>query len=347
LEPAPTSPAARLSAEPGRFDFYQAVRLMERLAGPTTAAAVGGDVAPRPEALVLRVQPALRFPAGAVAKVFRPSPDDPPEMWVTFGGLTGPDGILPQHYTALLLARNRRKDTSPRDWLDVFHHRALSLLMRAWEKNRWPAAVDRRRAEGQPGEDACTTAGFAIAGFGTGGLRGRLAPPDDVAVFYAGHLARPPRPATNLEQIVAEYFGWPAAVEQYAGQWLYLDAENKAELPRDGGMGLNTCLGRDVVIGRRVWDVQGKVRVVVGPLDAESFYSLLPGGHAREPLSDLVRLYLGIEYDAEVKLVLAPDAVPWCRLDYDEERGPRLGRNTWVRTHNFGRPVADATFAVG
>ena len=118
-------------------------------------------------------------------------------------------------------------------------------------------------------------------------------------------------------------------------------------LPGGGRPGLNTALGRDVVIGRRVWDVQGKVRVVVGPLDAESFYSLLPGGDARQPLSDLVRLYLGLELDAEVRLVLAPGEVPWCALNYDEDRGPRLGRNTWVRTHNFGRPVADATFAAG
>src|SRR4051812_29925866 len=104
----PRSPLARLFAEPGRFDFFQAVRLLER----GTRAAVGGDAAPEREAVHFGVQPALRFPAGPVAKVFTPGPDDPPEMWVTFGGLTGPDGILPQHYTALLLARQRLKDTT-------------------------------------------------------------------------------------------------------------------------------------------------------------------------------------------------------------------------------------------
>ena len=77
------------------------------------------------------------------------------------------------------------------------------------------------------------------------------------------------------------------------------------------------------------------------------FFSLLPGGDARGPLSELVRLYLGLELDAEVRLVLAPDAVPWSGLEYDERLGPRLGWNTWVRTHNFGRPVADASFRAG
>ena len=106
-------------------------------------------------------------------------------------------------------------------------------------------------------------------------------------------------------------------------------------------------IGGRSVIGRRVWDVQCKVRVVVGPVGAEDFYALLPGGHARRPVEELVRLYLGLELDAEVRVLVEPDAVPWAVLDHDEDRGPRLGRNAWVRSHNFGRPVADPAFPVG
>jgi type VI secretion system protein ImpH len=198
---------------------------------------------------------------------------------------------------------------------------------------------------GAPGNDDVLTSGaFALAGFGTRGLRERLVLPDDVAVFYAGLLARQPRTASGLEQILAEYFGWPVVVEQYNGQWLYLDDENKAIMPAAGRPGRNVSLGRDVVIGRRVWDVQGNVRIVVGPIDGESFRRLLPGGDARPAFVAMVRLYLGLELDVEVRLVLAPDEVPWCNLEYDEDRGPRLGRNGWVRTHNFGRPVSDAAF---
>lgn len=340
----PKSPAARLAAEPGRYDFFQAVRLLERLAAGAGRAALGGDTAPEKEAVHLRVQPGLRFATGPVAKVTE-GDDGPPELAATFGGLTGPDGILPQHYTALVLARQRMKDTTLRDWLDLFHHRLLSLMMRAWEKNHWSAAVDRTRAEGRTDPDVCTSAGFAVAGFGTGGLRGRESYPDDTVVYYAGLLGRQPRTASGLEQVLSEFFGWPVAVEELAGQWLYLDEPNKAILPTQTRAGLNTTLGRDVVIGRRVWDVQGNVRVVVGPLDQESFYALLPGGHARRPLSELARLYLGLELDAEIRLVLIPDEVPWAALEHDEDRGPRLGLNSWVRTHNFGRPVSDARFA--
>jgi type VI secretion system protein ImpH len=351
----PRSPLARLFAAPGRFDFFQAVRLLERLSVADGGVALGGDTAPEQEAVHCRVPPSLRFAEGPVAKVTPSTNDQPPQLWATFGGLTGPDGILPQHYTALLLARQRDKDTTLRDWLDLFHHRILSLFMRAWEKNRWPAVVDRLQAEADPQrsrpgrvgqDDPSTAAGFAVAGFGTPKLRGRLGVPDDAAVFYAGFLSRQPRTATGLEQIIEDYFEWPVAIEQLCGQWLYLDEANKAGMPTETDPGRNTCLGRDVVIGRRVWDVQGKVRAVIGPVDTAAFRSLLPVGGARHPLSALVRLYLGLELDVEVQVVLAPDAVPWATLEYDEVNGPRLGWNAWVRTHNFGRPVGDVRFAV-
>src|SRR5579871_6026175 len=84
-----------LAAGPSRFDFFQAVRLLEALGG---RAEVGGDAAPRAEAVRFRAQPALRFPAAEIAQ-FRARPGDaPPEMAVTFLGLTGPSGVLPQHY---------------------------------------------------------------------------------------------------------------------------------------------------------------------------------------------------------------------------------------------------------
>jgi type VI secretion system protein ImpH len=355
------SPLARLFSTPAKFDFFQAVRLLERLAARKGRTAIGGDTAPEQEAVYCRILPALRFAEGPVSRTLAGTEDDPPELWATFFGLTGPDGILPQHYTALILARQKIKDHTLRDWLDLFHHRVLSLLMRAWEKNRWPAQVDRRLTEESPApralpggdrsvrparEDPCTNAALSIAGFGTSRLRGRLGLPDEVAVYYAGLLSRQPRTATGLEQVVSDYFGWPVAIEQLCGQWLYLDDPNKAGMPTETTPGRNTCLGRDVVIGRRVWDVQGKVRVVIGPVNAEGFRSLLPDGAARRPLSAMIRLYLGLELDVEVQVVLAPNAVPWAAMEYDELNGPRLGWNSWVRTHNFGRPIGDVRFTV-
>ncbi len=329
---------AQLVKQPQRFDFHQAVRLLERLAGKR----VGTDAPFADDPVSLNVTPSLTFSPAAISKFARPA-DGPPELTVPFGGLTGPDGVLPQHYTALLQERARAKDNTFRDFLDLFHHRLLSLRVRAWEKANLPVAH-----EAAPDADAGTDVLRAVAGFGTPGLHDRTPVGDDTFLHFAGLFAHRPPTAAGLELVLSGYFGWPVEVEPFAGQWLYLQAENRTQLgTTDRPQGLNARLGYDTVAGRRVWDVQHKVRVRVGPLDFAAFQSLRPGGGARAELEALARVYAGTEFDVEVVPVLAADAVPGFTLDADEVDGPQLGGNVWVLSHNAGRPAADATFAVG
>ena len=342
--------AERLFREPGRFDFFQAVRLLERLAAEEGARdpqgrrhPVGGDRPPAREAVRFGALPALSFPAADVAKLTAGADGLPPELVTAFIGLTGPNGVLPQHYTALMVARARLKDHALRDFLDLFHHRLVSHFYRAWEKQHLPAAWERSKRDG--GEDAATRGLYALAGFGTGGLRGRMAVADETLAFYAGPLAHHPRNAAGLEALLTEYFGVPAAVEQLHGQWLYLDRDNQALLPPAGGeRGQNVQLGVDAVVGRRVWDVQSKFRLRLGPLTEVQFRRFRPDGDALVPLGQLTRAYAGPELDFDVQPVLKPREAPDCRLEHDEAGGSRLGWDAWLRTHEFGAPVGDAVF---
>ena len=96
-------------------------------------------------------------------------------MVVSFLGLTGPSGVLPRHYTELMLNRIRDKDYSLRDFLDLFNHRLISLFYRAWEKSRLPLGYERSRFDDPDREpDLATWALYCLVGLGTEGLRGRL-----------------------------------------------------------------------------------------------------------------------------------------------------------------------------
>src|SRR5262249_10363085 len=187
-------------------------------------------------------------------------PMPPLEMVVAFLGLTGPLGVLPQHYTALLLRRIRARDYALRDFLDLFNHRTISLFYRAWEKYRLPFAYERTQLDRGRGEvDLCSLCLYCLAGMGTGGLRGRLDIPDEAFLFYSGHFAHWPRSASALGSMLEDYFEIPIQILQAQGQWLNLGKADISLMPGPAfPRGRHNQLGVDMVVGERVWDVQGK-----------------------------------------------------------------------------------------
>jgi type VI secretion system protein ImpH len=351
----------RLFEEGYAFDFFQAVRLLGRLDAGRTPVGHGGP--PGGEVVRFRAHLSLSFPPSAVHELTRPSPGRPvPAMTVTFLGLTGPSGVLPRHYTELLLRLEKEsrgpEKHAPRDWLDLFNHRLVSLFYRAWEKYRFYLAYERGlpdRAEPDP----FTRCLFSLVGLGTGGLRKRLrvasredgreqtlAAVEDLALLhYAGLLAQRHRNAAGLEALLRDYFGLPVRVSQFQGQWLVLEPANQSRL----GAG-NAELGVNVVAGERVWDVEGKVRVRLGPLGYGQFLRFLPD---RAPVPDnkaffllvhLVRFYVGPQFDFDVQLVLRAEDVPECQLAEGGPAEPRLGWNAWLCSQQPDRPAEEAVF---
>ncbi len=364
----------RLVREASRFDFFQAVRVLEfharRQAGGDASArrlSVGQGGPPERELVRFKAHTSLSFPAGSVAHVKLGGPNDelPPEMTVTFLGLTGPAGVLPVHYTSLVIDRVRQKDTALREFLDLFNHRVISLFYRAWEKYRFPFGYERHVLDRFPSaedgdsdhlelelsaaaadikDDAFTRVLYSLVGLGLPTLRGRLAVDDEAILFYAGLYAHRPPCAISLACELEDYFGLPVSIDQFQGQWLQLSEEDRSRTGGDGtGANWNNRLGMDVIVGERVWDVQAKFRVRLGPLSYSEFCRFMPVGDALAPLADLVRLYVGPEFDWDAQPVLRADEVPPCRLA-PGDAAFRLGWNTWLGGR-FERDVGDAVFS--
>jgi type VI secretion system protein ImpH len=358
----------QLLTQGARFEFFQAVRLLLHLARrgltpPSLAPAAGGgqpvgyDFAPAQETVRFRVVASNSFPAGEVVRIVAHSPDDvrrtdrpgthPLEMFVSFLGLTGPNGVLPQHYTTLLIDRLREKDRSLADFLDLFNHRTISLFYRAWEKYRFPAAFERFQLAPQHNEeeDLFTYCLYSLVGLGTPGMRRRQRLDDETVLYYAGHFAHRPRNALSLEILVADYFGLPVRLLQFQGQWLQLGADDQSMLP--GGRwprGRNNRMGVNVIAGERVWDVQSKFRLRLGPLSYHEFCRFTPTGDRLRPACEIARTYAGPHLDFDVQPVLLASEIPWCRLGGDDPVPARLGWNTWVRSGPMGRDGDDVVF---
>ncbi len=326
-----------LFEEGHRFSFFEAVRVLERLFPERQP--VGRDARPSQEVVRFCSRLSLAFPASEIHEIARVEDESSPaEMTVAFMGLTGPSGVLPRHYTEMLLERVRKKDLALRDFLDIFNHRLISLFYRAWEKYRFPIAYERSVSQGR-GYDPFSLYLFDLVGMGTHGLRGRLDVDEEALLFYAGLLAQQPRSASALENALRDYWEVPATISQFTGEWLQLSEENRSRL---GSAGANNLLGQGAVAGSKVWDQQAKFRLRIGPLTLEQFGQFLPSGGAFRSLVQLARFFVGLELDFDIQLILKAVEVPGCRLGRQGTRDPQLGWSGWLKSKEFTHDAEDA-----
>ena len=221
---------------------------------------MGTFLHPSEEVARFTVNPDTAFPASEI-HALELEDGHPPRMSVNFMGLTGPEGVLPYCYSLLISERIRDRDTAPRDFLDLFHHRIISLFYRAWEKYRFAVSYERDQ------QDRLTQHLKDLVGLGEQGLQNRLGIRDDALVFYAGLLGPQQRSAAALEQFIGDYFGVPAAVEQFVGGWYPLSTGTECTLGDEGDP--SEQLGWGAVAGEEIWDPQARVRLRIGPLTRE------------------------------------------------------------------------------
>jgi type VI secretion system protein ImpH len=331
------SVAERLAAEPYRFDFFQAVSLLERMRPDATS--VGDGVDPSREAVHFEAVPSLAFPASEISVVTPPGePGEPTTMRVEFLSLAGVQGPMPRPFTERLLAV-RRRGAAARAFLDIFHHRLTSIFYRARRKRR--VGLDGHG----PQQSVLAPMLRALAGLGTEAVPG-LGVADGATLRYAALLGQRPRSAAGMERMLSTYFRVPVRVRQFVGCWRALEPEDATRLG-DG----KSALGRGAVLGDRVWDQTGRIRLVIGPLSHAQYLDFLPSGTAMPALRALAKLYLSPEIEVECRLVLRASDTPDAWLPpSDTPDGPvepRLGWTAWLPTRGPRRANPQVTVRAG
>jgi type VI secretion system protein ImpH len=311
--------------EPYRFEFFQAVRLLERIYPEKSP--VGQEITPHNEVVRFKSHLSLGFPASQIQAINETEDEffDQRrfEMFINFMGMIGITGVLPIHYTELAMNRARYGDHTFASFMDIFTHRAVSLFFKAWEKYRFPVQYER-------GNDHFTENLFAFVGLATGGLRGRMDLEDESLLPYSGLIAQKPHSSGALGQILSDYYGIEAKILQFFGQWLDLEEESITRVGK-----ANYSLGVNTIVGTRVWDYQSNFRIVLGALKFVQFQAFLPNGTAYKPLHSIVKFMIGHEQDYDVQLKLLAKEVPSCILTTRAKRRPMLGWTSWLKTKPF------------
>ena len=316
-----------LAEKPYKFDFFRAIRRLE--CAYTDKPRVGQSLRPVDDPIRLAQEPSMAFAPSTLSSFRTRGGEKPPRLSVLFFGLFGPNGPLPLHLTEY--ARERLRSSSDPTFayfLDMFHHRMLSLFYRAWASAQPTVNYDR------PDSDRFALYVGSLFGIGMPSLQNRDAVPDTAKLHYAGLLSGQTKHPGGLRGILTDFFRLPVEIEEFVGDWLELPPGSECRLGESEETG---ALGTTLTLGSRTWECQQKFRVLFGPLGYDDYHALLPGGESLPRLIALVRNYTGDELDWDVRLILKKEEVPPLGLDGTR----RLGWTTWLSGRPFERDADD------
>lgn len=301
-----------IAESPWSHDFLSTLRLLER--SIPNRPRIGASVTPSQDIVRLGQEPFLDFPASNLAR-FKREGDRRFFAAVKFLGFLGPQGALPIATTEEALHWFEARDDAFVSFLDIFNNRFLQLFFRAWADARPIAQHDRPEADRF--RDYLGTA----VGIGSAPYRDSDSIPDPLKLHYAGLLASTVKSPSRLRSAIIGVFAVEVEIEQFVGQWLDVEQDDQM---RFGSAFMR--LGRDTVLGAKIYSVQDKIRLRIKVEDLATYEKFLPGGDWCRPLADLVFFYLGHEVDYDVALVIPANRVPPMRIG----RAGRLGWTGWM-----------------
>ena len=144
-----------------------------------------------------------------------------PTLTVTFLGIGGAFGPLPTPLTTRIVERQRMGDNASLDFLDIFNHRLLSLLLRQFRLFH-PALHVSPNADAPARLPLLALLGLATLprDGSSASMEGRLGGLTTTLVGAAGLLNQRPASAHALERLLQGHFGLPIKVMSLRGGWL-------------------------------------------------------------------------------------------------------------------------------
>ncbi|QBE65940.1 type VI secretion system baseplate subunit TssG [Pseudoduganella lutea] len=344
----------RLFAQPYRFEYFQAVRMLElwlKRHGKVRDGAVANFLRftnstslafPASQLEGIEVEPRdVGLDRHALAEALKSATLRYVRITPAFMGLLGNMGALPAHYTERIAAHAiTTRDDGPRAFLDTFSNRSLALFYEAWRKYRLELKYQL------DGKDGFLPLLLSLAGLGQPSLRSRFADGthggllDESVAYFATAMRHRPASSAQIARVLSEYFAVPVKTEQFIGRWYDMPEAQQCRL----GMA-NAMLGGGAMAGARIWQRDLRLRIVIGPLKRARFDAFLPGGEAARALASMLSMMTGVSLEYEVQLVLCAREVQGASLA-DDRSGGRLGWDTFLVTGDTPRNRDDVRYDV-
>ncbi|WP_305985407.1 type VI secretion system baseplate subunit TssG [Roseibium sp. MMSF_3544] len=330
----------RIREHPGGHDLLAVLRMLE---GQTAPGADTNGIDPKKEdepapprigksrrlmedIVRFGQDPSSEFATSTIERATRDA-DGGLVLMERFLGLLGPQGALPSALTDEAIMRGLRGEDSFPRFLDVFNNRFIQLFFRAWADARPIVQHDR--------QDDDRFLAYLGSGIGIGSpVYSDLDRIDDrLKLLYAGLTSPKVKSAARLKSLIAGVFGVRVDIDQCVGTWLHLEPDDQLSIGGFGPGGVGQ-LGRDTIVGARIYSVSDKIRIRIFTKSLEEYRKFLPPTRTKpnpwtEKLFDLIDFYLGLEIEYEIELALPRRCASAVQMD--RNNSATLGHIGWLK----------------
>ena len=244
--------------------------------------------------------------------------------------LAGLHGPLPEPYQELAVRRAAAGDRATAAFLDLFNHRIN--LLRFWIQARHLPGLSARRPRELP-------LVRLVAALVDGRMRDEAPSEPTLSaaelVAVAGLLRHPDRSLSVVEKVLERMLGLVLTLRPFAGGWVGRHPSSFSRLGAD-----NCRLGRDSVVGTRIWDSGKGLHLQLRCRDRQEFLSVLPSGSLHARLRAVLRWLTCRRFDVHVECIVPAGAEP-LRLD-----GIRLGYTTQMGAEAPGSVAQPVRFTI-
>lgn len=253
-------------------------------------------------------------------------------------GLTGQQGPIPECYSemirrATVAGKNGAED--PQAFLDIFSDKQIGLLYEI-KKHFNPMLFNEI-----PTESSLYTLLSSISGFNTLNLFDRLPIERDQLAAFAPVMANRRTDYSLIRNVLKNFFGCNVTIIPNQGAWRALPRRYQAQLtinsrPINSQSSSRAELGKGMGLGRKYWDNQAAITLLINVPSIEKCLAMLPGGQEHQTLSALITFLTDGKYFIYVTLKINWKDIPKSQLN--SECKLRLGQTSWLKNQPDSDP---------
>lgn len=253
------------------------------------------------------------------------------EITVNIQGIAGIEGHLPDCYAEEYILDNRKNKNAVLSFLDIFNNRILSLRY-AFYKKHVVGCLSVSFEESVIGNIMSSLSGFGFKESLKTDLMKSALIPQQFKISTQNGFWRNTRSAYWLKVILSGFFEVKIDIEQFFGGFTEsVSIEEQTCIGKN--FGIFNSLGKDALLGNKIWDQADGIKIIVGPLSFKDYVSFLPKESRMDEevsklrkMKEIIRMYVPIEIKVAIIFKLGKEYVDETLLN----RTKRLNKDSFI-----------------